>query len=107
MRSAVTEYVHASDRALNALERLTLETAGARSLDELLKRLVAVLVEATPAVDEVTILLAAHGRLIARASMGLERERDHGFSVAIGEGFAGTTSPGRRTWSEQLATSLS
>lgn len=96
VRTSVTEYVHASDRALRALERLTLETAGARSLDDLLSRLVAVLVEASPAVDEVTILLASNGRLTARASIGLERESVVGFSLAIGEGFAGTIAATRR-----------
>jgi PAS domain S-box-containing protein len=88
--------VHASDRALRALERLTLETAGSRSLDDLLARLVNVLSDASPAVDEVTILLASEGRLIARASIGLERQQTMGFSLAIGEGFAGTIAATRR-----------
>jgi PAS domain S-box-containing protein len=96
MRTAVIEYVRVSERALRAFERLTVETAGARSLDELLERLVGVLVEASPAVDEVTILLASNGRLTARASIGLERDRSSGFSVAIGEGFAGTIAATRR-----------
>jgi PAS domain S-box-containing protein len=92
-RCASRDRIRARERAL---ERLTLETAGSRSLDDLLARLVNVLSDASPAVDEVTIRLASEGRLIARASIGLERQQTMGFSLAIGEGFAGTIAATRR-----------
>ena len=85
-------YVHARDRLLVALDRVSATALEARDLDELLARLARLLPDTLPSVDTVAIFLLEGDRLRTRASVGLEDRSDgetDPFSVAVGEGFAG------------------
>lgn len=90
IETAVSTYADANQRVLAAVDRLSREALGSWSLDELLSRLLTVIMESTAATDTATILLREGDRLRVRAAVGLVGERDTGFSLAIGEGFAGT-----------------
>ncbi|HSS39460.1 MAG TPA: RsbRD N-terminal domain-containing protein, partial [Polyangia bacterium] len=90
IETAVSYYADANQRVLSAVDRLSREALGTWSLDELLPRLLTVIMESTVATDTATILLRDGDRLRVRAAVGLVAERDAGFSLAIGEGFAGT-----------------
>ena len=94
--ATVSRYTHAHDRTLAAIDRISTATLEAKTLDELLDRLLAVFLHVTPSVDTATILLVEGDRLYVRASAGLEREVDEGFSLAIGEGFAGAIAASRK-----------
>jgi PAS domain S-box-containing protein len=87
---AVSFYANANQRVLEAVDRLSREALGSWSIDELLSRLLTVIMESTAATDTATILLRDGDQLRVRAAIGLIAERDTGFSLAIGEGFAGT-----------------
>jgi PAS domain S-box-containing protein len=88
---AVTRYHDARSRTLAALDRISTAALGAEvDADAFLLRLIEAVLETTDSVDTVTILLREGDRLRVRASVGLEREKEVGFSLAIGEGFAGT-----------------
>lgn len=93
---AVSHYAEASQRVLTALDRLSREALGSWSLDELLSRLLAVIMESTSATDTATILLREGDRLAVRAAVGLVAEREAKFSLAMGEGFAGTVAATRQ-----------
>jgi PAS domain S-box-containing protein len=90
IETAVSCYAEANQRVLAAVDRLSREALGSWSLDELLSRLLTVIMESTVATDTATILLREGDRLRVRAAVGLVAERDAEFSLAIGEGFAGT-----------------
>jgi signal transduction histidine kinase len=92
---AVQRYQEASQRLMKALDRVSTETVGSSTVDELLARLMRVLMETSPSIDSVTILLREGDRLRVRAAVGLVQERDAGFTLAIGEGFAGTVAARR------------
>jgi len=99
IEAAVSEVTHrftrARERKLRALERISDEVLRAPDLDAMLEQTVAMLHEAVPEVDEVTVLLREGHELRVRASRGLEGEMRRGFAVAIGTGFAGTVAATR------------
>ncbi len=86
---SVERFSEASERLLKALDKISAEALQCKSLDELLHRLLRVLMQASPAVDSVAILLRQDGHLRVRAAEGLIAERDPSFTIAIGEGFSG------------------
>jgi PAS domain S-box-containing protein len=86
---AVDRYSQASQRMLRALDRISMLAFGNSTMDELLHTLLEVMLQASPAVDEATILLLDGDRLHVRASVGITSERDADFSIALGEGFSG------------------
>ena len=94
--ASVAQYVEARERALRALDRISTAALEADSVDELLTRLIAAFLEATPSVDVATIFLREGDHLRARASVGLEEEVATELSLRIGEGFAGTIASERR-----------
>lgn len=65
---SVVRYAEARDRTLRALDRISAAALDARGVDEFLQRLVQVMVDTTPAVDEVSVILDEHGeaRIAAR-----------------------------------------
>ncbi len=92
--SSVADVTHrfarARERKLRALERISTDAIQADDLEQMLQRAIDVLSEVVPEVDEVTILLREGNALHVRASRGLQEEIARSFTLAIGEGFAGT-----------------
>jgi signal transduction histidine kinase len=93
---AVSRYSQASQRMLKALDRISMLAFGERKMENVLRTLLEVIVQACPAVDEVTVLLKEGDRLYVREAVGITGERDASFSVAVGEGFAGTIAARRQ-----------
>jgi nitrogen-specific signal transduction histidine kinase len=84
------------EQTLRSFERISSKPLTAPNLDALLEHLVEVMAEVAPEVDVVTILLREGDRLQVRASRGLEEDVESGFSLAIGEGFAGKVAATRQ-----------
>ncbi len=93
---SVERFAEAQGRGERALERIAEASLESRDLDDLLRRLVVVVVEAVPAVDTAAILLREDRLLRVRAAVGLEREVELGFTIPVGEGFAGQIAAERR-----------
>jgi putative methionine-R-sulfoxide reductase with GAF domain len=87
---AVERFSRGRDRKLRALERISTEVLQAPDLNIMLERVLQLLSDAIPVIDEVTVLLREGDELRVRASRGLEAELHRGFTVAVGDGFAGT-----------------
>ncbi len=87
--ASVERFTQARDRTLRALDRIATEAFGSRTLDELLQRLLHVMHQTTAAVDTTAILLREGDILRVRAAVGLGRESEQGFTLKVGEGFAG------------------
>lgn len=92
----VAGYVEAQDRATRALDRIASASIESLDLDDLLQRLLSILLETVPAIDTASILLREGDRLLLKASVGLESDVAEGFSVAVGQGFAGAIAAERR-----------
>lgn len=95
---AVTKFHRGRVRMLEALERIASEglLAEPKPLDELLHRLLEVIMDTVEAVDTAVLFLRKWDRLVLRAAAGLEADIEGKFSVAIGEGFAGAVAESRR-----------
>ena len=87
--ASIDRYTKARDRTLKALDRISAAALETRRLDDLLQRLLEVMVETTAAVDVGAILLREGDHLVLRAAVGLEDERRGQAPIAIGEGFVG------------------
>jgi PAS domain-containing protein len=87
--ASIDRYTLARDRTLKALDRISAAALEVRRLDDLLQRLLEVMVETTAAVDAGAILLRESDSLIVRAAVGLERVPTAHATMRIGEGFAG------------------
>ena len=100
---AVRRFTLARERSLAAIDRIVTAALESADVTELLRRLLAVLVEMTPAIDTAAILLREDDRLVVRASVGLGREVEEGFALAIGEGFAGAIAATAQPMSLRMA----
>ncbi len=88
---AVAKYHRADVRKLEALDQVAQVAGAASSLDELLKQLLTIVIETTDVVDTGVIYLREWDRLVVRAGVGLEAAvASKRFTLAVGEGFAGT-----------------
>ncbi|MDQ3036650.1 MAG: PAS domain-containing protein [Myxococcota bacterium] len=87
--SSVEQYLLARDRTLAALDRISSAAFEATDLPALLHALLSAILETAPAIDTAAILLREGELLRVRASIGLEREVDDGFTLHVGEGIAG------------------
>ncbi len=87
---AIAYFVDAQERVAQALDRISVASLESRDLDQLLRKLMRPVLEALTAVDTVSLLLREGDRLRVRVAEGLGREAEVGFTVKIGEGFAGT-----------------
>lgn len=89
---AVAKFHRARVRTLEALDRIAQEglLAEPTPLDALLHRLLGVIQDAVRLVDTTVVFLVEWDRLVLRAAVGLEEEIVNQFSLAVGEGFAGT-----------------
>ena len=85
--TSVQRYTYARDRTLQALDQLFAAALETRNLGDFLERLLAVLLDTTPAIDTATILLRDDGVLRVRASAGYAPQPD--LAMRIGDGFAG------------------
>jgi signal transduction histidine kinase len=94
--TAVARYARTRERTLVALDRLSEAALGTEDLDTFLPKLLRIIAESTESVDVVALLLSDGDTLRARASVGLEEEVAAGFSLKVGEGFAGTVASERR-----------
>jgi PAS domain S-box-containing protein len=89
-------FAQARERTLRALDRVSSAALGTGELDTFLPQLMTVLLETVAAVDSVAILLRdERDELRIRAAIGLEEELRAGYSVRVGEGFAGTVAAQR------------
>jgi signal transduction histidine kinase len=87
--ASIDRYTRARDRTLKALDRISAASLETRRLDDLLQRLLDVMVETTASVDAGAIFLRDGDHLVPRATVGAG-PRDAGHtSVRIGEGLAG------------------
>jgi signal transduction histidine kinase len=88
----IDKYHRARVRTLEALDQIAHEGLGPepQALDALLHRLLRVILHTAEAVDTAVIYLRYWDQLVLRAAVGLEQELEGRFSVAVGEGFAGT-----------------
>lgn len=87
---AMERYAKARERSLSALDRISAAALEARDIEQLLPKLLQVLLETTEAVDAVSIFLREGDELRLRASVGaLEKDVAAGFSLKLGEGFVG------------------
>ena len=77
------------DRLLKALDRITTAALEAASLDELLKRLLHILLDTAESIDTAAILLREDGDLVMRGWVGLDAEAGEPSRVPMGEGFSG------------------
>lgn len=69
---SVDRYMEARDRATRAVDRVASAALESTSLDQLLKRLLEVVVETTPSIDTAAILIRENNRLRIRATIGFE-----------------------------------
>ena len=87
---SVTQYVTLRSRVTAALDHVSGVALTSSSLNDFLIALLRVFKDEMPAVQTCAILLREGERLRARAAIGLEEElAGQGFSLRIGEGFAG------------------
>jgi PAS domain S-box-containing protein len=86
---SAARYTQVHARTLAGIDRISTASFESSDLDDLMRRLLVVFLETTPAVDTAAILLTEDDRLYVRATAGLEAELDRGDSIAFGEGFAG------------------
>ncbi len=89
-------YAHGRERLLRALDRVSEAALGSADLDVFLQQLVRVMLDGTESVDTCVVLLREGDVLRVRAAVGLEEDLRAGFSLRIGEGFAGHVAAERR-----------
>jgi len=87
---SISEYASARERLLRAVDRIADAALGSADVATFLHHLLRVTVETATAVDTVAVLLREGDLLRVRAATGLGREDELGFTLKIGEGFAGT-----------------
>lgn len=89
LAESAAKYASARERLLKALDRVSEAALGSSDIDLFLHDLVISMLTGTEAVDTCVILLRENDTLRVRAAAGLEEELSAGFSVRVGEGFAG------------------
>jgi PAS domain S-box-containing protein len=87
---SVEHYIQIRERTLQGFDRVTTAALESSSLDDLLRRLLQVLHETTPAIDTSSIYLRDGDVLRVRAAVGVAGAVEQGAAMRIGEGFAGT-----------------
>ncbi|MGN6109578.1 MAG: ATP-binding protein [Kofleriaceae bacterium] len=103
--TSIEEYTRVRDRTLRMLDAVSSAAVEARSIDELLDRLLSTFASSTPVVDTAAILLCGPaGPLQLRAAVGLETDLAEHFGIddpsAFGgeRGFAEWIARGREPW---------
>jgi signal transduction histidine kinase len=91
IEDSVGEYVALRTRVARGLDLVSTVAMGSMNLSDFLSRLLRVFKDEMPSVQTCVILLREGERLHVRAAIGLEEElAGEGFSLRVGEGFAGT-----------------
>lgn len=90
MIGATIRYAQARERILMALDRISDAALSSGDLDEFLPRLLRATLETMEASDVAAIYLKEGDQLRIRAAIGREEDLANGFSMKVGEGFAGT-----------------
>jgi len=96
------EKLEASNKELGAYARIGEVMAEGKGVHDLLCQLLEIFVLSSREVDTATILLREDdpehpaGRLRVKASIGLEGEARHGYTIPVGEGFAGMVAASRQ-----------
>lgn len=86
----------ARERALSALDRVSVESVGTAQIDRLLRRLLEVLVESVRSVDWVALLLVEGESLRVRAAIGIDETLGSLRAYKLAEGFLGRVVRERR-----------
>jgi PAS domain S-box-containing protein len=86
---SIAEYASARERLLRAVDRIADAATGSADVAVFLSQLLQVTIETATAVDTGAVLLREGEVLRVRAATGLEREVELGFTLRMGEGFAG------------------
>ena len=89
IEASIARYTQARDRTLKALDRISAAALETRRLDDMLQKLLDVMVETTAAVDTGAILLREDDQLTVRAAVGLLKDREAHGSMRIGQGICG------------------
>src|SRR5688572_8955720 len=84
IEASIARYTQARDRTLKALDRISAAALETRRLDDMLQKLLDVMVETTAAVDTGAILLRDDDQLTVRAAVGLLKDREAHGSMPIG-----------------------
>lgn len=87
---SVARFTRTRERAMRALDRISTAALASTNLDELLRALLSALLETSPSMDTAAVLLREGDMVRVRAAVGLEREKEIGFKLRIGQGFSGT-----------------
>ena len=86
---AAGRFARIRDRLFQSVDRVTDAALASADVDVFLQDLLRVAIEATGTVHTAGVLLREENRLRLRATVGLEDDVASGFSLAVGEGFAG------------------
>ena len=97
VRTAIEKYVQSRQRTLAALDRISVAALEGEALEPFLQKLLRILVETVAPLDMAMIFLLDGERLRPRAQVGLDLDVNAGFSLALGEGFAGKVANERRS----------
>jgi PAS domain S-box-containing protein len=89
MAASIEAVTARRERTRSAIDRISTAAFEAKTMEELLQRLLDELVHANPAMDTAAFMLRDGDRLYTRAAIGLEHDVQRGFSIEIGDGFAG------------------
>jgi PAS domain S-box-containing protein len=92
---SVDRFTRARERTLRALDKVSSAALGSADVDQFLPRLLEGLLETSPAADTAYVMLRDGDVLRVRAAAGPGSELSRGFSVRLGEGFAGAVAVGR------------
>ncbi|MDB4959082.1 MAG: hypothetical protein JWO36_6651 [Myxococcales bacterium] len=88
--ASAERFTAARDRTLHAFEKISSAASGTRNLDQLLERLLRVLMQTSKVIETIAILIRDADTLRLRATAGLETLIPKEFSVRLGEGFLGS-----------------
>lgn len=90
LEHSIARFASGRERVLRALNQISDAALGTEDLDEFLQHLLKATLELTESVNTAVVLLRDKDMLRVRAAVGLEEELESGFTIPIGEGFAGT-----------------
>lgn len=96
IKQSAVRYAQAREKLLRALDRASEATLATADLDQFLSKMLHVALDGTEAADSCIIFLRDGDLLRARAAAGLEQQLSHGYTLHIGESFAGKVAEYRR-----------